>query len=102
VVEEQQVEEASSPAKPHRPGFAASYPQSDELDALLAAFEAGNYRLVRRRAARLVETAEDDDVRRAADDLRRRLDPDRLTIFLFLLPLGLLLVLVVHYLLGTH
>lgn len=85
-----------------RRGFAAAYPPSRKLDELLRAFHAGDYRRVRPAAQRLAQKAKDPEVRRAAADLRARLEPGRLATFLFLLPLGLLLVLVAHYLFGTH
>lgn len=83
-----------------RRGFAASYPASTELDELLRAFWAGRYAEVRPAAERLSQDAERAAVRRAAADLRARLEPGRLSTYLFLLPVGLLLWLVGHYLLG--
>jgi hypothetical protein len=60
-----------------RPPFAATFPGGDvELEHLVAAFQAGDYAAVRRDAPRLVKSTEDDDVRAAARDLLRRIDPD--------------------------
>jgi len=82
------------------PVFARGYPREPALDALVAAFEAGNYARVLEGAQRLAESAERDDVRRAAKDLRRRIDPDPLMIYLLLAALALLVVLAVHF--WTH
>ena len=82
------------------PVFARAYPRDPELDALVDAFEAGNYARVREGAERLAGSAERDEVRRAARDLRRRVDPDPLMIYLLLAATALLVVLAVHY--WTH
>ena len=105
VVDQPQAESTASDsdgAGPGRPAFAAEYPASPELDELLAAFRAGNYQLVRQQATELARDTKDPHVRRAAQDLRQRLDPSRLSLYLFLLPVLLLLILVAHYLLGSH
>lgn len=83
-----------------RQGFAAGYPPSKKLDQLLEAFRAGDYRRVRKDAARLARKAKSPEVRRAAADLGERLAAGRLEIYLFLLPVALLILLAAHYLLG--
>lgn len=85
---------------PHIPEFARAYPHDPELDVLVETFEAGNYARVREEAQRLAETATRDEVRRAARDLRKRVDPDPLMTFLLLAAIALLAALSVHY--WTH
>jgi hypothetical protein len=93
-------EKAPKAAPAPLPMFARGYPREPELDALVAAFEAGNYARVREGAQRLAESAERDEVRRAARDLRKRVDPDPLMIYLLLAATALLVILAVHY--WTH
>lgn len=105
LVEQPQAESNRSDSKGEdsaRPAFAVDYPASPELDELLAAFRAGNYQLARKQAAELIRGSKDPAVRRAAEDVRKRLEPGRLSLYLFLLPVFLLLILVAHYLLGSH
>jgi hypothetical protein len=83
-----------------RPAFAAGYPASPELDALLATFRAGNHEAVRVGASKLALASADDAVRRAALELRGRLDPHPVSGYLLLLAVALLGVLAVHYLGG--
>jgi len=84
--------------RPKRPAFARRYPQSPELDRLLAAFEAGNYGLVRTEAAALADDCEDEELRAAALDLRRRVHADPTSITLWAIGLALLLFLFGYYL----
>ena len=77
-----------------RPAFARAYPASEDLDRLLLAFAAGTYAEVRREAPRLAKEAKDAGVRAAAQDLRRRIDPDPTSIYL--LALGALLLGVIY------
>ena len=88
--------EGDAPAE--RSGFAAAYPESAELDLLLAAFRAGNHRAVRDGAAKLAAQSEDEAVRRAARDLQSRLRPHPVSVYLLCISLVLLGVLVAHYL----
>lgn len=91
---------SGEPSKPQAswgfPRFARDFPRHDELDALVAAYAAGDYRTVRERAPRLAETAEDEDVRRAARILRERIEPDPTARLLFLIA-ALLLVFLSAY-----
>jgi hypothetical protein len=74
------------------PAFALSFPKDEALDALVESFEKGNYAAVRAGVDRLLEErpARPDDVRSAARELKRRLDPDPIAIYL-LAGAGLLL-----------
>lgn len=93
--------EASAPVAARRSDFAARYPDSPELSALLAAFDAGDHAAVRAGALALERRTDDARVREAARDLRRRLSPHPLGAVLFALAVVLLTVLLVHYL-GGH
>ena len=83
-----------------RPAFILSFPEDPELERLIAAFEAGNHALVRSDAPGLSERSERADVRDAALELRRRIDPDPLVRYLLLVSVGLLLVLTAWAYLG--
>lgn len=61
-----------------RPAFLLDFPEDPELERLIAAFESGNYALVRREAEPLAARTTNEDVRRAALELRRRIEPDPL------------------------
>ena len=102
MAQRKQAKRAEPDATTPRPAFAAQYPPSPELDALLAAFRAGNHAEVRAGANKLARDSEDDAVRRAALDLRRRLEPHPLSVYLLVLSLALLLVLVIYYLGGAR
>jgi hypothetical protein len=62
--------------------FARAFPRDPALDALVAAFDAGDYARVRREAPALAKETDRDDVRAAARELARRLDPDPLAVYL--------------------
>jgi len=76
-----------------RPRFLLGFPQHPDLARLTAAFEAGNYALVRAEAGVLAERTENPAVRDAALELRRRIDPDPLAKYLLALTAALLLFL---------
>jgi hypothetical protein len=76
-----------------RPRFLLGFPQHPDLQRLSAAFEAGNYALVRDEAEALAERAESPAVRDAALELRRRIEPDPLAKYLLALTGALLLFL---------
>ena len=66
-----------SPNRPPRPAFVEGWPSHPELDALVAAFVAGNYARVRDRASRLAANANaPPEVRRAAAELNQRIRPE--------------------------
>jgi hypothetical protein len=79
------------------PGFVRDFPREPELDRLVEAFECGNYALVRAGAARLAKDTESDDVRRAARELLRRINPDPLAVILVLAAVVLLAFLAAWY-----
>jgi hypothetical protein len=61
-----------------RPAFLLDFPEDPDLERLITAFESGNYALVRKEAEPLASRATNEDVRRAALELRRRIEPDPL------------------------
>jgi hypothetical protein len=77
-----------------RPAFLLAFPEDPELELLITAFEQGDFRTVRTGAPELARRTSDDAVRRAALDLRRRIDPDPLLVYLLLLAVGLFVFLV--------
>ena len=95
--DEQPAEEAP---RPDRPAFAADFPSDPELDDLVRAFEQGNYARVRREAPALAKRTDRPEVRRAARELARRLDPDPLAIYMLIAAALLLVFLAVWY--WTH
>jgi hypothetical protein len=76
-----------------RPRFLLGFPQHPDLSRLTAAFEAGNYALVRDEAEAVAERAESPAVRDAALELRRRIEPDPLAKYMLALTAALLLFL---------
>lgn len=76
-----------------RPRFLLDFPKHPDLARLAAAFEAGNYALVRAEAEALAERAETPAVRDAALELRRRIEPDPLVKYMLALTAALLLLL---------
>ncbi len=72
-----------------RPPFLLAFPDDAELNRLVAAFERGDYQLVRRESEQLAEVSSRPEVRRAARELRRRIDPDPLARFLLFVACGL-------------
>ena len=76
-----------------RPSFAAEFPASAELDALVAAFTRGDYAHVRAEGPKLEKTSADEAVRAAAKTLVERTQPDPLAVRLVLLTAVLLVVL---------
>ncbi len=95
--------EAGSPAPVDdgRPLFARDFPRTPELDEIVAAFIRGDYRRVRSAAPALAASTTDESVREAARVLRRRIDPDPVSVALVLIAILLLAVLSFHYL-GSH
>jgi hypothetical protein len=101
VIRVAQTLRAIEPA-PGRPGFAKPYPRTRELDRLVRAFSAGNFALVRREAPRLAEKTEDESVRTAALDLRRRIAPDPTAIYLLVVGLALAVAVAIYYFRHGH
>jgi hypothetical protein len=79
-----------------RPRFLLEFPAHPELQRLVRAFEAGNYRAVREGAPQLAEQTEDAIVRAAARELLRRIDPDPLMKYLLWVALALFVFVVWH------
>lgn len=77
-----------------RPAFLLAFPEDPELEELIEAFEAGNFARVRADAAELARCSADPEVRRAALELRRRIDPDPLLVVLLVFSLSLFVFLV--------
>lgn len=84
-----------------RPRFLLAFPDHPELAKLSRAFEAGNYAYVREHASEVAARADDDEVRRAALDLRERIKPDPLIKYLLVLSIALLVYLTIHAY-GSH
>jgi hypothetical protein len=78
-----------------RPVFLLDFPEDPELERMITAFEAGNYAEVRRLSSGVAERATDPDVRAAALELRRRIDPDPLSTYIVLISVALLVFLLV-------
>jgi hypothetical protein len=74
-----------------RPSFAAEFPASPELDALVDAFARGDFAHVRAEGPKLEKTSSDEAVRAAAKTLVERTRPDPVAVRLVLLT-GVLLV----------
>jgi hypothetical protein len=72
-----------------RPTFLLSFPRDPELEALIIAFEAGDFAKVRKEAPALARKSPDERVRRAALELRQRIDPDPLLVVMLVLALSL-------------
>lgn len=76
-----------------RPAFARDFPREPRLDALVAAFEAGDFARVRSDAPALAADANDPAVKRAAELLRARIEPDPLARALLVITGALLIAL---------
>jgi hypothetical protein len=83
-----------------RPEFLLEFPVDERLDALIAAFERGDYGYVRDSAETLARETDRDDVRDAALELRRRVDPDPLARYVVVASILLLVFLVAWTYLG--
>lgn len=77
-----------------RPTFLLQFPKDPALAPLIAAFERGDFRFVRANAERVAESATESDVKQAALELRKRIDPDPLVLKLLFSAVGLFLFLV--------
>jgi hypothetical protein len=76
-----------------RPLFVLGFPHDPELDRLVRAFELGNYAYVREHAPKLATQGSTDEIRAAARELARRIEPDPLIKILLALSIALLLAL---------
>lgn len=86
---------------PQCPPFARSYPEDPQLVTLLAAFDRGDYAVVREGSTTLAATTADPRIKAAALDLRRRVDPDLVSAALLLAGLALALFVGGHFLFST-
>lgn len=82
------------------PSFARNFPDDPELAALVTAFSAGDYATVRTGAPDLAARTKSDDVKRAAELLRARIEPDPTSRVFFGLTAALLVFLMVWW--ATH
>ena len=80
----------------YRPLFVQAFPADPELDLLVRAFEAGDYARVRREAPALAARTANSEVRDAALELRRRIDPDPLLRYFIALAVALLVFLALY------
>jgi hypothetical protein len=84
------------PEGSERPTFVLDFPKDADLDRVVRAFEIGNYVFVREHAAKLAESASDEAVRRAAEELLRRIEPDPLVKILLGMSVALFLFMVFY------
>jgi hypothetical protein len=89
-----------SPPRSEVPAFALAFPSDPALDELVAAFEQGDYARVRREAPALAKRTARPEVRRAARELARRIDPDPIAVYLLCAASVLLVFLALWY--WTH
>jgi hypothetical protein len=76
-----------------RPRFLLHFPRDPELEELVRAFEAGDYATVRSKAPELAERTCNPEVRSAALELTRRIQPDPLMTYVFVVLFAVLLYL---------
>ncbi|MSP24089.1 MAG: hypothetical protein EXR75_02775 [Myxococcales bacterium] len=79
------------------PPFARRYPRDPELDQLIDAFAQGNFARVRHEAPLYASRAASPELAAAARDLRQRIEPSRLAVYLLALGVALMLFLFTHY-----
>lgn len=95
---------AADTGAPKREDFAAEWPAHPELDALLAAFDVGNYALVRERGRAALDggkgAALPADVQAAVRELLRRIEPDRTAVIM--LGVAVLLMVFLGWFYWTH
>jgi hypothetical protein len=77
-----------------RPTFLLDFPHDPELEALITAFEIGNYARVRELAPRLIERSDNPEVKAAAQELLDRIEPDPLVKFLLAIAVALFVAVV--------
>ncbi|MET0411768.1 MAG: hypothetical protein ABW217_10765 [Polyangiaceae bacterium] len=78
-----------------RPRFLLELPHDPALEPVIEAFESGNYARVRVLAPELAKNTADPEVRRAAEELRARIEPDPLVLLLLAVAIGLFLFVVI-------
>ena len=82
VAQDEAASDERSAPRAGIPAFALGFPEEPALQALLAAFEQGDYARVRREAPALIKQTESAEVRKAARELVKRLDPDPVAVYL--------------------
>jgi len=65
-----------------RPPFARAFPDDPAIDQLLRAFELGNYAYVRAEAQLLADKSDNPAMRKAGQELLRRMKPDAVSAYL--------------------
>ncbi len=85
-----------------RARFARDFPREPEVDALVSAFESGNYALVRLEGQKLAASTKSDAVREAAHELIARTDADPLARVLIAVTGALLFFLTAWWLSNGH
>jgi hypothetical protein len=93
----QAVLDDAKDARPNVPAFAKYFPKDEALDAVLLAFINGDYARVREEATRLAAKTTDDEVKRAALELRSRTNADPMAKVFFLVAFALLFFLTVWW-----
>ncbi len=96
---DERAEASGANERSARPAFAREFPPHPELDALVAAFEAGDFRTVRSGASKLAASDAGDAVKSAARQLVDRTKPDPLATYLLVLTAVLLVALTAYW---TH
>jgi hypothetical protein len=79
------------------PAFALNFPRDAELDALVDAFERGDYGHVRVEGPRLAERTKSASIRRASLELARRTRPDPLAVLMLVAACVLLVFFALWY-----
>ena len=82
------------------PAFAREFPRDPDLDVLVAAFARGDHAAVRTGAPALAAKTESAEVKRAAELLRARIEPDPTSRIFFALTAALLIFLMAWW--ATH
>ncbi|MFO7181125.1 MAG: hypothetical protein DIU78_020665 [Pseudomonadota bacterium] len=79
-----------------RPRFLRRFPNDPELEPLIRAYELGRYAELRKAAPRVMESSASPEVRRAAEELLRRTEPDPLVKFFLAMTLVLVIAIVIY------
>lgn len=80
-------------ATERRPAFTRDFPRDAALDALVRAFEDGNFARVREEAPALARSTNDPAIKQAAETLRARIEPDPIARLMLVLTAVLLVAL---------
>lgn len=85
-----------------RPVFAKDFPPDADLDRILDLFDRGNFALAREGAQALLKRSEDDDVRSAARQILKRMEPEPAATYLIAISAVLLAILAGWYWMHGH